>query len=433
MGMARWSKGVLIASLGITVVGTGTRAQAQPFPAPGTLPMIAELPDPFRMADGSRVATVADWRKRREELKALILHYEYGHPPDAPGNISATELSSENALGGKAIDRRLRLTMQGGKVSFRLRMLIPTAGAGPYPVLVKNDRNMGLMPIPEEAIDRGYILCEFVRTDIAVDGPDRTDGAFPAYPDADWRTLAAWAWGHWRVMDYLFTLDIVDKAHVAITGQSRGGKTALLAGALDERIALTAPNGSGAGGCGTYRLQGTGAEKMSDIVRVFPFWFVPRLGEFVGQETRLPFDQHELKAMVAPRALLCSDALGDLWANPQGATRSHWAAREVYKFLGVPGKIGLHFRAGAHEQSEDDWRTFMDFADLQFFGKPSKRNFDTTAFPGLTKGYSWTAPAPVSVIAAASAGKARPAIGEKRNLLGRTGGGATGALRTRKR
>ena len=107
---------------------------------------------------------------------------------------------------------------------------------------------------------------------------------------------------------------------------------------------------------------------------------------------RLPFDQHTVKALIAPRALLSTEALGDLWANPKGTQQTYTAAKEVFNFLGASDRIGIVFRPGKHEQNADDWNALLDFADQQFFGKKVNRRFDALAFPDAEKGYSWKAP-----------------------------------------
>ena len=132
------------------------------------------------------------------------------------------------------------------------------------------------------------------------------------------------------------------------------------------------------------------------IVKHFPFWFVPRFAEFTGQVERIPFDQHEVKALVAPRAYFSTEALGDLWANPEGTQVTWSAAREVFKFLGADDKIGIHFREGKHEQNEEDFAALLDFADHQFFGKKPAQDFTKLAFPDAPKPWSWTAPPPVA-------------------------------------
>src|SRR5437763_10803261 len=109
--------------------------------------------------------------------------------------------------------------------------------------------------------------------------------------------MAAWAWGYHRAVDFLVTLRSVDKDRIAVTGHSRGGKAALLAGAIDARVALTAPNCSGCGGAGCFRFRGPQSERLADILQSFPGWFTPRLRDFIGREDQLPFDQHELKAL----------------------------------------------------------------------------------------------------------------------------------------
>ncbi len=163
---------------------------------------------------------------------------------------------------------------------------------------------------------------------------------------------------------------------------------------MDERIALTVPNNSGCGGAGCYRLQAPKSEDIAAITKNFPYWFHPRFRDFIGRVDRLPFDQHSVKALVAPRALLTTEALGDLWANPQGTQQSHRAAREVFEFLGAADKMGLVYREGKHEQNHEDWLVLLDFADKVFFDKPATRDFVRGAFPDAPRGYAWSAPAP---------------------------------------
>jgi dienelactone hydrolase len=278
----------------------------------------------------------------------------------------------------------------GHTVMTRLVLTVPQ-GKGPFPVIIRGDLcwNNIASEIAAVAMKRGYVLADFDREDIASDSAKK-DGIYLAYPELDSGRLAAWAWGFHRVVDFLHTLEDVDKNRIAVTGHSRGGKAALLAGVTDERIALTVPNNSGCGGAGCYRIQGNKSEDIAAITRKFPYWFHSRLKEFVGKVDRLPFDQHTVKALVAPRALLSIEALGDRWANPQGSQQSHAAAREVFAFLGAVDRIGIHFRKGRHEQNADDWATLFDFADWQFFGTSV---FNKTAFPDAAKGYTWSKPA----------------------------------------
>ncbi len=372
----------------------GQDSAARNLPGLDQLPSVKELPDPFLMNNGRRVASTEDWAVRRNEIKALLLGSEYGHPAPAPSNIKATEISSEKVERNGSTEKQLVLTMgPEEKVTFHLILTIP-AGKGPFPAIIKGDLCWGRVAasIIDSAVKRGYVVAEFNRTEVASDSADRTKGVYPVYPDFDWSSMSAWAWGFHRTVDFLLTQDYVDPKRIAITGHSRGGKAALLAGALDERIALTAPNGSGCGGAGCYRVQGDKSEDIGAITSRFPYWFHLRLREFVGHVDQLPFDQHSLRALVAPRLQLSTDALGDLWANPLGTQVSFLAARTVYEFLGATDKIGIHYRQGKHEQNEEDWSALLDFADLHFFGRKVKAEFDRLPFADAPKAFSWSAP-----------------------------------------
>ena len=386
---------VLMIGCALTAVCLGDEPGLK-FPATEKLPAIHELPDPFLMNSGKRVSTAADWQQRRGEIRDMILTYEYGHIPSDPGTVKATQSSSDqDATSGAKIEQLALGVGPDAKVTTHLVLTIPT-DKGPFPVIITGDLGWGRVkpPIVQEINRRGYMLAEFNRTEIAADKNDRSVGIYPLYPDYDWGDLAAWAWGYSRVIDYLQTRNDVDHTKITVTGHSRGGKAALLAGALDERIALTVPNGSGAGGAGCFRIQWPLTEDLQAISTHFPYWFSPHFDDFIGHVDQLPFDQHEVKALVAPRALLTTDSLDDLWANPLGTQVSYLASKQIFEFLGVPEKTGLHYRRGPHAQNQEDWNALLDFADWQLRAKQPAQKFDELPFPQTPPAYKWTTPRP---------------------------------------
>ena len=353
---------------------------------------VEDFPDPFLSASGVRVKSPTEWPGRRRDIQALLLAYEYGHLPP-PGAMRVEPAAESTAPALDAPEEQLRLACGSeGQFALSLRLTVPRGCPGQYPVIVTGDLCWGRAAGAAEAVRRGYALAEFDRTDAAPDSPDQDRGVLALSPGCDGGTLAAWAWGFHRVVDYLVTRPDVDPRRIIVTGHSRGGKAALLAGALDERVALTAPNDSGCGGAGSFRHQGSGSEDLDAITSAFPYWFHPRLRGFAGQEDRLPFDQHFLLSLVAPRALLTTNALGDLWANPAGGQQTYLAAREVYRFLGAEGRIGNHYREGVHAQTAEDWDTLLDFADAQFQLRGMPAGFDGRLFPGHPSAFSWIAP-----------------------------------------
>lgn len=349
-------------------------------------PVYAGLPDLFQFQNGRHLTQPSDWPARRRELLDLILDVEYGGIPPAPRQVLADELiTHQSASLGNARHSQYRLNMEGG-LSFVLDLLVPV-GEKPFPVIIDGDTCWG--PISDEikqaVLQRGYALATFNRTEIAPDLPNagRSTAIYRVFLNGEYGALSAWAWGYSRCIDFLLTQDFINPAQITITGHSRGGKATLLAGAVDERIALTVPNDSGCGGAGSYYRQGSNSETLTDIIQRFPYWFGPKLHQYVGREQQLPFDQHGLKALVAPRALLTTEAFDDLWANPSGSWITHQAARSVFSWLGAEDQLGIWYRPGGHSHSLIDWQALLAFADWKFRGLTPDRSFDPHPFPDL--------------------------------------------------
>ena len=342
-----------------------------------SLPVVKGLPDLLLLKNGERVKTKADWTHRRQEITQLLLHYQYGAMPPAPGNVKARELSSEVVFGGTAVKKLLSLTMgPSGQVRATLGLYLPRDEEGRRPLILHIDhRKVFGISAARQLVQRGYLVAGYDPTYLDPDRKQSVGPAQAAYPKYDWGTLAVWAWGAMRVTDYLLTHPRVDPGKIVITGHSRSGKAALLAGALDSRFALVVPAGSGCGGAAVYRVKSPRAESLAQVTGNFPHWFHPRLRAFAGQEARLPFDQHSVMALVAPRALLSLDAMGDAWANLPGTQQAHLATRKVYAFLGASDRLGIHVRPGKHELTDQDWLTLADFADQVLGGKASGRDW----------------------------------------------------------
>lgn len=394
-----------------------------PQPAPFGLPRIDELPDPFLKPDGTRVADPGEWPRQRGHLKGLLTAYLYGAMPPAPDAVTGELLYRRPCYNGRAVAESVRLHVGRG-LSFVLDVIRPD-GPGRVPVITWNQfSGRHGSPAEQEALARGYAIAEFDKEQLAHDSALGLSGPLAqAYPGATWGLIAMWAWMQCRVADYLATTAYADMDRLVATGHSRGGKTALCAAIYDERFALCAPNGSGCGGAGCFRFlggrmgEGTGVcETAGSINDVFPYWWADNFGRFglrqracrrdaaaamagqagasadidrsrfgrLGNESCLPFDLHTAKALIAPRALLTTDALADTWANPYGTQVTWRAAQEVFDFLGVPDRNAMHFRDGGHAFDAQDWLALLDFSDTVFFGKPASPRIN--AFPPAAAG-----------------------------------------------
>ena len=333
--------------------------------------------------DGKRVATRAEWfDKRRPELKSLFEHYMYGAIPPKPSLFKPVVLGEyPDFLGGRATLKLVAIeTGPAPAPRIDLMLVIPNERTKPAPVFLAMDfcGNHAITTDPrvplaqtwmpesckgcashaateasrgseadrwpiEDIVRRGYALAAFYSGDTDSDRSDVSTGLYawlaggdPAKnPAANRGTISAWAWGFQRCVDYLVTDRNLDPHRIAALGHSRNGKTALLAAAFDDRIAIAFPHQAGCGGSAPSR--GKTGESVKAINDHFPYWFNARFKEFNDAPDRLPFDQNCLVALCAPRPVLFSAAEGDQWANPDGQFQVLQAADGVYRFLGVEG------------------------------------------------------------------------------------------------
>ena len=385
-----------------------------------------ELPDPLTLANGQKVSDTRTWvEKRRPEILELFTSQVYGRSPMARDDMhfEVTE-RDESALGGKAVRKQVTVFFSSNKTGPKMDLLIylPAKTEVPVPTFLglnfhgnhtivsdpkvklstswMRSRRKGVVNgkateaargtsssrwAVEMILDRGYGLATTYYGDIDPDFDDGFQNGVHALfyekgqtrPNTDeWGSIAAWAWGLSRAVDYFETDDDIDHDKIAVMGHSRLGKTSLWAGAQDERFALVISNNSGCGGAALSRRRF--GETVGRINDSFPHWFCGNFKKYDRNEDELPVDQHMLVALIAPRPVYIASAQHDQWADPRGEFLSGLHAAPVYRLFGrdgistndlpkldqpVTSTIGYHIRSGGHDVTDFDWKAYLDFAD----------------------------------------------------------------------
>ena len=398
------------------------------------LPSSEGLPDPFKFLDSTKgtngyVTTKEEWSERRSEISDLLQYYYYGYT--APGSdVTVSYAASDPAPTASPQARTMDITITrkstGVKANIGVTSIyvpvyknVPTDQlgigetniAGPYPFII----GVGLSvsnDLLKSILRKGYAAMSLntgsVYSDAGVGKPGHRTGAYVTlYPfdkdtyEGDSGCLLSWAWGVSRVIDALegdgSLKGLIDPTRSVVTGNSRTGKAALLAGAFDERISIIAPSDPGEGGTASMRYTNEGRvlnynvpntqagaanadysnsnmnhattrnEKVTNLLsNDEAHWLDIKAEDFRFDVDKLPFDAHTLMAMCAPRPLLSFTGEGFDWLGSPSAVLDTVAAKEVYEFLGVGDNIGIRVHDGAHALQPRDIPYFMAIMDREF-------------------------------------------------------------------
>lgn len=395
------------------------------------------LEDPLTFANGEKLNHVSEWPKRRKEILSLFEAEMYGKIPPPPQSLQCDTFEEGPTLAGFGIRRQIRMRFgkpEGPKVDWLV--LLPRTARGPVPAILflnyggnqeilpdteipvtdgwlrnnpsafrenhrASERSRGALCktnadsiVPASMIlARGYALVTACYGEISPDPqePELQEkiaytGLFSLWPPRDpQRTdhttaLGAWAWTLMRGLDLIERIPELDAKRVVVTGCSRLGKAALIAGAWDERFAIVAPNQTGGGGVPLAKRNF--GENVATETKMFTHWYCKAYSKYADQEHTLPFDQHLLLAAIAPRPLFVQ-GFNAPWFDTKGEYLACRAASPAWVFLGKPGlpnvpfpssfdtscigpRLAYYRRDGKHGIAAIDWTLLLQFSDCFF-------------------------------------------------------------------
>lgn len=407
---------------------------------PDILPVMKELPDAFTFLDGTKVTNLAGWELRKAEISRMYEYYMYGKDPDTSGEkvtmeyvksftmagmfgpMTLTAQANQKfvkiniAKGSKKVDFVAAITFPSKTDKGTMKILPPTREGG-YPVVIV----IGMLGNDQKKYlnDNGYAVIEYGNNEIAADDGSRTGDFYTLYPygktwDTQTGVLMAWGWGVSKIID-MIELDASGKnelrispVNTIVTGVSRNGKAAAVAGAFDERIKVTVPASSGESGMAAFRYSSSGKSYNYKSLTKEEFidfkgeadgtavwnnyqrnpihkvgsneslsnsqgsghWFNTTFQDFQTVD-QLPFDQHLLVALTADKDryyLITGEIDGGDWINPAAMYVSYLAAQNIYDSLGISDNIGIHLHATGHALTLEDTKYLVEFCNKNLYG-----------------------------------------------------------------
>ena len=326
--------------LTFSVENTGAAFPKPQLPPAAALPEIRQLPDPLE-----GVAAYADWSRRRSDIAHMIQHYGIGRKPAVSAGQVVARMNGDTLM--------VDVTVNGQTLHLKSAIRYPETGNPPYALMIGTSR----MSLPRQLFEgRPIAIMDYHEkqvNDYGQWGPHHERGQHDfdrLYPELTQNgAYSEWAWGLSRLIDGLQLLGPevtkIDVNRIGVTGCSYAGKMALYCGAFDERVALVVAQEPGGGGAAAWRKSHEltlAGKNLEDIDKTDYHWFLESQKEnFRGDSVyRLPYDQHELCALVCPRALLLIGNPDYEWLADASMLVSAQAARKVWERFGIADRMG---------------------------------------------------------------------------------------------
>ena len=329
----------------------GAKYPAPAFPSVDEATNLETLPNPFEFSNSKKqVKKFKDWEKRRAEIVRELQHYEIGEKPmvdkkDIEATLEGNTLTVKVTRNGETLTISAQITYPGGDGPFPLMI---GASNNSLPRQFFSDRKIATMNFRESQVNSYSQMGGFGG---GGQKKDRGDYEFDRlYPElVDNGAYSMWTWGVSRLIDGLEIVGAaskIDMKHIGITGCSYAGKMALWSGAMDERIALTIAQEPGGGGAAAWRVSQT-LGKVENLGATDEHWFMKSMWDWKDDNvSKLPYDHHELCALVCPRALLVLGNTDYEWLADEAGYVSCVAAREVWKKFGIEDRMGFSIQGG---------------------------------------------------------------------------------------